>query len=279
MEDILRAIVLGIIQGLTEFLPISSSGHLILTRELFGWEFSDDLTFDVALHLGTTAAVLTFFWAEWMQMLRAASARFLPRVVTPALESDFYWRLLLILIVGSIPTAVAGLLFDNLIEEKVRSPFVVGAMLIIFGVILYAAERVGRRERNMASMGFADALKIGLAQTISLIPGVSRSGATISAGLFGGLTRDEIARFSFLLATPAILGAGLLKLSEAVADGIPAEDIAVITAGAAVSALVGWIAIGFLLRVIQTRSFLPFIVYRLAAGIFVLIFFSARALS
>lgn len=276
MEDILRAIVLGIVQGLTEFLPISSSGHLILARELFGWEFADDLTFDVALHLGTTMAVLVFFRNEWIYMTRSGLARIFGGKAPPGspLGSAYDERLLWLLVIGSIPTAIVGLTVDRWFEDDLREPLIVGAMLVIFGIVLYAAERLGSRERRIEDASWHDAVFIGLAQAISLVPGTSRSGVTISAGMFRGMTRVAAARFSFLLLTPAIVGAGLLKTAEAINDGIPSGDIDIIVVGAVVSAIVGFLSIEWLLRLVQGNTFLPFAAYRLAAGVFVLAYFS-----
>jgi undecaprenyl-diphosphatase len=275
MEDILRAIVLGIIQGLTEFLPISSSGHLIVARDLFGWEFADDLTFDVALHVGTTVAVIAFFWKEWLAMLRGGLAYVFSRSQRErSSESIYDARLLLLLALGSVPTAMVGLIFTTFLEDEVRDPIVVGVMLVIFGAVLFAAERIGSHRRTIDSTGWQDAVAIGLAQAISLLPGTSRSGVTISAGMARGFTRHDAARFSFLLATPAIIGAGALKTGEAIVDGIPSGDADVIAVGAVVSAIVGWMSIGWLLRLLQSSTFAPFVGYRLVAGVFVLVYFT-----
>ena len=273
MEDLLRAVVLGIVQGLTEFLPVSSSGHLIFTRELFGWDFADDLTFDVSLHLGTTVALLVYFWQEWLLMLRGG-LRWAMGDRDPGKTTVYGGRLLFFLLIGSFPAAVVGLFFDNYVEEKVRSPLVVGAMLLTFGVVLFAAENLGRRLRAVDSCGWRDVLWIGCAQAISLVPGVSRAGITISAALSRGFSRQEAARLSFLLATPVIVGAGALKLGEALVDGIPSEDIGTILVGAAVAAAVGWLAIRYLLRLVQGGTYLPFVVYRLLAGVSVLVYFA-----
>jgi undecaprenyl-diphosphatase len=278
MEDILRAIALGVIQGLTEFLPISSSGHLIVARELFGWEFADDLTFDVALHLGTTAAVIAYFWSEWLKMLRSGwvwlFGRNAPGPAAGREPGGYDARLLVLLAIGSVPAGIIGLVFDVFLEDEVRSPLVVGAMLIVFGVVLYVAERLNRGSRDVVSTEPRDAASIGMAQAVSLVPGVSRSGITISAAMAGGYSREQAARLSFLLATPAILGAGLLKCAEAVVDGIPAGDVDAIVAGTVVSAVVGWLSIRYLLRLVQRGTFTGFVVYRLIAGAFILVYFS-----
>ena len=272
--DELRAIVVGLVQGLTEFLPISSSGHLIVVREMFHWHFlEDDLTFDVALHLGTTVAVLAYFWREWLQMLRAL----LPgRKATqvPANPASIYdSRFLMLLVVGSLPAAIVGFALNDWVENEVRSPLIVGAMLIVFGLVLLFAERLGRKVRQIAGAGWGDALLVGCAQAVSLVPGVSRSGVTITAALARGFRREDAARFSFLLATPVIVGAGLLKMTQAIRDGIPSSDVPVLLAGTVTASLVGWASIGYLLRLVQSQSYAPFVVYRLLAGVFFLAYF------
>jgi undecaprenyl-diphosphatase len=277
MEDILRAIALGVIQGLTEFLPISSSGHLIVTRELFGWEFADDLTFDVALHLGTTIAVIAYFWSEWLSMVRSGLGRLFGGDRPGDSRHAYDSRLLFLLAIGSVPAGVTGAIFDAYLEDEMRSPIVVGVMLIVFGVVLYLAERFSRGQRDVGSTDASDAVWVGAAQAVSLIPGVSRSGITISAALARGFSRQEAARLSFLLATPAILGAGLLKSAEAVVEGIPSEDIDAIVAGAIVSGVVGWLSIRYLLRLLQNGTFTQFVVYRLIAGAFIVVYFSVRS--
>jgi len=274
MEDILRAIVLGIVQGLTEFLPISSSGHLIVTRELFGWDFADDLTFDVALHLGTTVALITFFWREWALMVRAGLGWTANGGREPQPDPVYNARLLALLLVGSIPTAIVGLIFDLALKDEVRSEFVVAAMLVTFAAVLFAAETMGSRHRSIESCLWRDAIVIGAAQAISLVPGVSRAGVTITAALAVGFNRTDAARFSFLLATPIILGAGLLQGAEAAIDGISGEDAVVIVVGAAVAAVVGWLAIRYLLRLVQSGTYMPFVVYRVGLGVFLLVYFA-----
>lgn len=273
MEDILRAIVLGIVQGLTEFLPISSSGHLIVARELFGWEFADDLTFDVSLHIGTTAAVLSFFWRDWLTMLRSALL-WLTGQRERSTDGAYDARVLMLLVVGSIPIAILGFALQDWVEDEVRSPVLVGVMLIVVGLVLFAADRLSRGDRSVHGSGPLDAVMVGTAQALALIPGVSRSGITISAGLLRGFTRQDAARFSFLLSTPAIGGAALLTLSDAISEGTFEDDLDIIIAGALTSAVVGWLSIAYLMRYIQTRSFTPFVVYRLLAGAFCIIYFS-----
>lgn len=276
MEDIMRAVVLGVVQGLTEFLPISSSGHLIAVRDLFGWEFTDELTFDVALHLGTTAAVIAFFWNEWLLMLRAVLARLgVGERAAIGAGTIYNERLLFLLALGSIPTAITGVIFDAYLEDDVRKPVIVGVMLIAGGFVLYAADWTARRQRDIADTNWRDAVYVGVAQAVSLVPGVSRSGVTISMALLRGFTRQDAARLSFLLATPAILGAGLLKTAEAIKDGIPEGDLDIIVVGAIVSAVTGWLAIRVLLRLVQFGTYRPYVAYRLIAGAFIIAYFAA----
>ncbi|MEX1255112.1 MAG: undecaprenyl-diphosphatase UppP [Dehalococcoidia bacterium] len=274
MEELFRIIVLGIVQGLTEFLPISSSGHLILVRELFGWEFSNDLTFDLALHLGTTVAVLAFFWREWLLMLGSSLSWATSGGREHGSDPVFNHGLLLLLVIGSVPAALVGFLFGDYIEEHIRSPVVVGVMLMVFGGVLFLAERLGRGRRDLASSTWRDAVWIGCAQAVSLIPGVSRSGVTISAALARDYTRYDAARFSFFLATPVIVGAGGLKMLEALNEGISRNDLGLMLVGAVVAAVTGWLVIGFLLRYVQARSYLPFVIYRLVVGVFVIVYFA-----
>jgi undecaprenyl-diphosphatase len=272
VEDILRAIVLGAVQGLTEFLPISSSGHLIIARELFGWDLEDDLTFDVALHMGTLLAVLVYFREEWRMMLRGA-LHLLPgqrreRAVTEVYDAHLF----LVLIIGTIPIAVVGVILDSWAEDELREAAVVGFALIFGGFFLLFAEWFGKRTRRIENAGLRDSLIVGGAQALSLIPGVSRSGATITAGLLDSFDRPDAARFSFLLAAPAIGGAGLFKFGEAITGGVDSADVPAIIAGTITSAVVGWLTIRLLLAYVQTRTYMPFVIYRFAVGVFTLIF-------
>jgi undecaprenyl-diphosphatase len=269
VEDVFRAIVLGIVQGLTEFLPISSSGHLILVREIFDWDFEDNLTFDVAIHLGTLVAVLAYFWNEWVAMARSGLA-WLGGDREQRTGQPYSARLLGIILVGSVPVGILGLAVDSLAADTVRKVAVFGVTLILGGILLWTAERYAKSTRKIENAGTRDGLIVGGAQALALIPGVSRSGATISAALFDGFDRRDAARFSFLLSTPAIAGAGLYKGLQAAAEGLPSSDIPAIIAGTITAGLVGWLSIRFLLRFLQTGTYLPFVIYRLALGVFVL---------
>ena len=258
MEDLLRAAVLGIIQGLTEFLPISSSGHLILVPALFRWP-DQGLSFDVGLHLGTLLALLVYFWRDWWTMIRFGLIdlrhhQFHMRSYRD--ESRLIWLLAL----GSVPAAVAGLLFNHWIEENVRQPWLVAITLAAVGAILLVADRAGRRDRTADGTGVLDIVIIGCAQACALIPGVSRSGATMSAALFRNFARNDAARLAFLLGTPAFVGAALLKAKDL--GGESSHEFGQLAVGFACSAIVGFVVIHLLLRYLRTRSLVPFVVYR-----------------
>ncbi|MCX7617536.1 undecaprenyl-diphosphate phosphatase [Tepidiforma sp.] len=261
--DLVRAVILGIVQGVAEFLPISSSGHLILVPALFGWE-DQGLAFDVGLHGGTLLALLAYFWRDWYVMFRtglADLARHGARV--SAWRTDT--RLLWLLAIGSVPAAVAGLLLDDWIESHVRQPWLVAIMLALMGTVMLAADSLAPKRRPMASVGILDAVVIGVGQAFALIPGVSRSGATVTVALARGLRREDAVRFAFLLGTPAFVGALLLKSADLAAlAGPEARQMAV---GFVTSAVVGFAAIHFLLRWVRTRSLLVFVLYRYAVAI------------
>lgn len=255
--DFVRAVVLGIVQGLTEFLPVSSSGHLILVPALFRWP-DQGLAFDVALHAGTLIALLGYFWREWLGMAAALRAdlrhrRFAWRSLSP--QS----RLFLLIVVGTVPAGVAGLLLNDWIEAHVRQPWLVACTLGAFGAVMLLVDRrtVGRRDAQV--LGIGAAFFIGCGQALALIPGVSRSGATITAALVMGLRRDEAARFAFLLGTPAFAGAFLLEARD-----LPQAEggLLVPLVGMVVATLVGAAAIAWLLRFLRTRSLAPFVYYR-----------------
>lgn len=265
--DYLRAVVLGIIQALTEFLPISSSGHLLLAPHILGDSVSS-LTFDVGLHLGTLVAVVGYFWRDWTgiggAVLRdladegVAIRRWRPRA-----------RLGLWLVLGTIPAVVVGLLFGDWIDENARAPWVVGVMLIAFGVVLGVADRWGGTVASILHMTPGRAVTVGVAQAAALIPGVSRSGATIAAARGLGFERDSAARFSFLLSAPVILGAGSLQMAQAIGG----DEVILwgpLLAGAATSAIVGALVIRVFLGFLRSRTLAVFVWYRIALGVGVL---------
>ncbi len=268
---ILHAIVLGIVQGLSEFLPISSSGHLLVVPWLFGWnELADrpelNLTFDVALHIGTFIALVVYFRKDLTLLAAAAVASIRHRRIDGDEE-----RLVWLLVVASLPAATVGLVLDSLLEDRNGGFVVVGAMLILFGLVLLAADRL-LGGRTVDGFSVRDALLMGTAQAVALQPGVSRSGATISMGRFLGFQRDAAARISFLMSIPITGGLGLYKILQVfvLGDGIPPGFAAPFFWGTVASGVTGFFAVSALLRLIRTRSFLPFVIYRVFAGIFVI---------
>jgi undecaprenyl-diphosphatase len=285
---ILEAIVLGIVQGLTEFLPVSSTAHLALvpwlatTLGLANWP-DPGLTFDVALHGGTLFAILLYFWRTWIQIIRAAlggkvvrfsEVRDDVRDLTPA-EEQRERQLLWFMIAATIPAALAGALLEKHVETTFRAPTLVASMLIIFAIIMWVAERMSKFDKPLPRIGLGDAMTVGVLQAFAVIPGVSRSGITITGGLFRNFTREAAARFSFLLSTPIIGGAALFKLHHVMKHGLPpgelAPGMAAFVAGIIVSALVGYATIAFFLRYLQTKTLTVFIVYRILFGITVLL--------
>ncbi|MBT1070660.1 undecaprenyl-diphosphatase UppP [Pelotalea chapellei] len=259
--NLLHALVLGALQGFTEVLPISSSAHLILVPWLLKWPESG-LTFDVALHLGTFIALTLYFRKDIMEMISsffdALSSRSLD---TPAKRLPF------LIIAATVPAAVVGKLFEHKVEEIFRSnPLLIAIFLIVFGIILGITDIAGRKVRGLEEIGTKSALTIGLLQCLALLPGVSRSGITITAGLALGFTRESAARFSFLLSLPIVIGAALLKTIHLAKHGIPAGEFLPMMAGIVASAITGYISVAFLLKFVQKRSISPFVWYRVIAG-------------
>jgi undecaprenyl-diphosphatase len=256
--NIPAAVLLGIIQGLTEFLPVSSSAHLILARLFFGWETPPEfgLAFDVALHLGTLAAILTFFRAEIGAMCRAVPALF-------AVEPGESGRLIRLIVVGTIPVVIVGLSFADVIEERMRTPGVAATALAVGAVAMLAAERVGRRRGTEVSMGWLDALAIGCAQAAALVPGVSRSGSTIALAMFLGLRRDAAARFTFLLAIPATLAAAGKESLELRHLALTDDAVLLFVIGIVVSGVVGYLTIKYFLRFLAGHRLDVFAYYRI----------------
>lgn len=270
--QLIQAAVLGIVQGLTEFLPVSSSGHLILARELLGWKLLADphwnTVFDVALHAGTFVALLLYFWSDILRLLQAfaASLRY-------GIAGDPDRRLAWVIVIATVPAAVAGALGESAIEDLLRqAPMLIAALLILFGVILWLAEWRGRKARELRETGWWDGILLGLAQTLSLAPGVSRSGVTMTAGLARGMTRETAARFSFLLSIPIIGGAALYSLQSALRDlaALPDRGWAVFGVGFLAAALSGYLCIRYFLQYLQKRGLARFVVYRIVLGLGVL---------
>ena len=255
--DPIQAIVLALVQGLSEFLPVSSSGHLVLVPHFFGWP-DQGLAFDVAVHVGTLFAVVTYFRRELLAMIRAWFGSLAGRGLTQ--DARLAWCVLL----GTIPVGLAGLAFGDMIEEKLRNPLSVATALALFGLLMWLADRFGRRERDEYSVGWRDALLIGCAQALALMPGTSRSGVTMTMARTLGLTREGAARFSFLLAVPGIGMAGAYEMLKLVSADGRAVDWPVIGLGVVVAAITGYFCIAWLLRVINRIGLAPFAIYRFA---------------
>ena len=258
--DILQAVILALVQGLTEFLPISSSAHLILVPRLLGWE-DQGLAFDVAVHVGTLVAVVTYFRHEVGRMFVA----WLQSIGGRGMNTDA--RLAWYVLLGTVPAVVAGLLLHDVIESALRSPLVIAFTTIFFGLVLWWADRRGSQRRDEQALGVADVLLIGCAQALALIPGTSRSGITMTAALALGLTRTAAARFSFLLSIPVILMAGAYETLKLVEHSGPvAWDV--LSVGTVVAAVSAWLCIHFFLKLVERTGMLPFVIYRLALGVF-----------
>ena len=281
---IIEAIVLGVVQGLTEFLPVSSTAHLdlvpwVVTRlGLANWS-DPGLTFDVALHTGTLLAILIYFWRTWIQILRAAFGgkvvRFSEtsdnlRDLTPE-EQRRERQLLWFMVAATVPAAIAGALLEKRIETTFRSPVLVACMLIGVAFVMWFAERVSQYTKPLWQITLGDALTVGVLQAFAVIPGVSRSGITISGGLFRNLTREAAARFSFLLSTPIIAGAALLKLHHVMKEGLPPGMATGFAVGMIVSAIVGYATIAWFIRYLQVKTLKVFIIYRIILGILILL--------
>ncbi|MBU4151716.1 MAG: undecaprenyl-diphosphatase UppP [Proteobacteria bacterium] len=262
--EFVKAILLGLLQGATEFLPVSSSGHLVLAEAFFHIQEAS-MAFDVALHMGTLLAILVYFRKEFLALFRA--------MLRPDRSDETVCanqHLALLLFVATIPAAVLGKLFGDQIEANLRQPAVVASTLAGLGLILLWAEKIGRRGRSFHELTLVDAIIIGLAQACALVPGVSRSGITMTVGLFRNLDRPTAARFSFLMSAPIVAGAGLLHLVKIIKEGFPPGQEAFFLYGFLASAISGYLFIAFLMRYIQTRSFAVFAYYRIVlAGVVV----------
>lgn len=263
-----QAIVLGVLQGLAEFLPISSSAHLALTPWVFGWE-SPGLAFDVALHVGTLAAVLWFFRAQWSALARAA----LRIMVTRRIETEEEKRVLF-LIIATIPGGIGGLLLADYAETVFRTPALIATTLIIMGVILWAVDRFAPHERPLGQMRWTHALLFGLAQVLALVPGVSRSGSTMTAGRAMGFHRESAAVFAFLMSMPITAAAAAYEVPKAIAEGGLGGPI---IAGVIASALSGWLAISVLLKYVARHGFGVFAAYRIVLGLGILALVAMRS--
>ena len=256
--ELIQSAVLGVVQGLTEFLPVSSSGHLVTIPWIFGWH---DLgpTFDVALHLGTLLALLLYFWKDWLDIIK-----------------NWQEPLLWLIAIGCVPAAIAGFKYEKYFDTVFRSPLIIGIFMIGMGLLMMLAERYGRKLRSLETLNLGDSLGIGFAQVLALMPGVSRSGITVTAGLFGGLKRETAARYSFLLAMPITFGAGLLKMHSVLKTGIPQEEQMSFILGIVMAAVVGYLAIRFLLNFLKNHSLYIFVWYRLFFGALLIFLYFRR---
>lgn len=281
--SVIEAILLGVLQGITEFLPISSSAHLIVARWLFGMD-EPSLAFDAALHLGTLLAIFSYFWRDLLALILAipralrSPADFVrnpdPTWIRTAPPREQNARLGILIVIATIPAALVGLFGQETLddyfrgdEHRTRAIATIAVLMIALALLLWAAERAAAHHRKLHHMTWQDAVLIGLAQATALLPGVSRSGATITTGLFQGLARADAARFSFLLGTPITLAAGVKVIGDALAEGISGDDAVHLLIGAASSALVGYLAIWWLLRLLKNTSTAIFIAYRIAFGL------------
>ncbi len=273
MIDLLKAVVLGIIQGLTEFLPISSSAHLRIFPELFGWG-DPGAAFTAVIQIGTELAVLIFFRKDIWRIGKAWVLSLFRPEHRGTLDSRMGWYI----IIGSLPIVVLGVLLKDVIERDFRNLWIIGTTLIVMGIVLGVADRVGRTDRGIGKITLTDAVLMGTAQALALIPGVSRSGATISMGRFLGFDREATTRFAFLLAIPAVVGAGVFELKD-IPHGHNDFGWGPTITATVVSFVVGYAAIAWLLRYVSTRSYTPFVVYRIVLGAGTLILLGAGVLT
>jgi undecaprenyl-diphosphatase len=278
--NVLQAVILGIIQGLTEFIPISSSAHLIIVPWLFGWEdkLINSLTFDVALHLGTLIAVLAYFARDWVRLIKAGLASIAERRIGEDPDRKMAW----FLIIGTLPAVVVGLLAEKKIEQLFHQPdaphqgsamIAMAVLIAVLGALLFMAERLARHVRSMDQLSLRDIVLIGLAQALAVFPGVSRSGSTITAGLALGLKRETAARFSFLLSAPIIGGAGAKSLltifNDIQAHGMAGFDIVAFASGLVAAAVSGYLCIKYLLCFLQKHPTTIFVLYRWALAVMI----------
>jgi undecaprenyl-diphosphatase len=266
---IYQAIILGIVQGLSEFLPISSSGHLLLTPWLAGWEELDPSvkkSFDVALHLGTLVAVVGYFRRDVTTYVVEGTKLVFARKVPPTRDGKLAW----LFVLATLPAAAIGALFEDQIDNSLGTPLIIGISLILFGIVMAIADRtLGRRQ--VEEFRARDALLVGAAQALALNPGTSRSGITMTAALFLGFQRDAAVRISFVMSIPVIFGAVVFKFAGLIADGIPEGFAAPLIAGIISAGLSGWLAVWGTIRIVQTRTFMPFVLYRIVLGTLVII--------
>lgn len=257
--NLIQALILGVVQGATEFLPISSSGHLVLVPWIFGWDFDPKaaFVFDVLVQWGTIVAVIGYFWRDLISLAQAVLVGLVRREPLADPQSRLAW----LLFAATFPAAILGLLLKSIVESTFDRPLTVSLFLLATAGLLYLSERVSHPSKSMSEMTWFDSLWIGLAQSLALFPGISRSGATIAGGLFRGLERQEAARFSFLLSVPTMLGAGVIALIDLFNATNPMEQIGPLLVGFLAAIVTGWVAIHWLLRFLQRRKLYIFSVY------------------
>ncbi len=267
-----EAIVLGIIQGLTEFLPISSSGHLLILSQIFGWD-DPGAAFTAVSQIGTEAAVLIYFRRDIWRII----STWTKSLYTPALRGQIDARMGWYVIVGTIPIGFFGYFFSDQIETAARNLWLVATVLIVFGIILGIADRIGRKTRELETLSMRSGLLFGFGQALALIPGVSRSGATITTGLFMGFNREAATRYAFLLAIPAVLASGLFQATKIGEEAnVPWGQTIVATI---IAFIVGYLVIAWLIRYVATNSYMPFVIYRVVVGSLVLVLLGAGVLT
>ena len=269
MDEIIRSIIIGLVQGLSEFLPISSSGHLVLAPYIFGWDYQG-LSFDVALHLGTTLAVIIFFWSDWIAILKSAFKmnQAIKNNEEIGLPSNFLWQILL----ATIPVALVGYFLNDYVESNLHGPVLIAIDLIFFGIILWLVDKYAKRRCKIQDTRYKNSFAVGLSQAVALIPGVSRSGITITTARAQGYDRKDAARLSFLLSTPAVIGAFLLHAKD-----IGLSEINLIFAmGVLASFISGYLAIKYLLRYLEKSNFSVFVWYRIILAIVILLIWYYR---
>jgi undecaprenyl-diphosphatase len=269
-EQLVQAIVLGVVQGLTEFLPVSSSGHLIVVPAMLGWDdpFIESLAFSVMLHVATLLALLIYFRSDWLRLIPAGLATLRDRSFRGDPDRKLAW----LLAASTVPAVIVGVLLDDLIETAFREPRLVAITLVAGAAVLWVADRVGSKQREISGLTFPAAIGIGAAQALALVPGVSRSGISISAGLFAGLDREAAARFAFLMATPITAGAGLWELRKIISGEVGVElPIVPLLAGMAASLVAGLLAIAVLMRYLRTNGVGIFVLYRIALAALVVV--------
>ncbi len=270
MDLSIQALIMGLVQGLTEFLPVSSSGHLVLVPWLFGWKdpFIDSVAFTVVLHMGTLVALLAFFWHDWVMLIPAGLAAIRDR----SFKGDPNRKMAFLLVVATIPAVLVGPIFESKFEELVREPARIALMLCVGAAILWLADRWGSKQRDETTLTFRESLGIGVAQVVALVPGISRSGVSISAGLFMGLNREAAARFSFLMATPVVGGAGIWEARKLLTNEAgPSPEMNVVVIGFFAALFSGFLAVRFMLEFLKRRPLTGFIVYRVVAAIVVFV--------